>query len=67
MSVLGNQMSSKNNFLIKVRKTYFFVLTFVVIFLKLYIVQSAVCAHFKAFFCAINMRVIIKVLVIVEE
>ena len=67
MSVLVNRISSKIYFVLKSTKNVFFVLTFVVIFLKLYIVQSAAYAHFKAFFCAINIRVIIKVLVIVGE
>ena len=54
----GNQL--KIEAVIKSAKTYFFVLTFVAIFLKLIIAQLTVYVHFEVFFCAIIMRVTIK-------
>ena len=50
MIVLGNQMSSKINFVIKSVKNVFFALTFVAIFLKLNITLHTIYAHFKDFF-----------------
>ena len=54
MSVLGNWMSSKIYFVIKSAKIFFFVLTFVAIFLKLIIAQLTVYAHFKDFFVRLS-------------
>jgi len=67
MSVLGNWLSSKIYFVVKKCEKHFFLLTFVKIFQKLIIAQCTVHIHFKDFFCAINMRVTIKLLVEVGE
>ena len=52
MNVSGKLMSSKNCFVIKsVKNVFFFVLTFVAIFLELIIVQHTFYAHFNFFLC----------------
>ena len=53
----------KNVFCDKKCEKRIFVLMFVVIFLELIIAQRTAYAHFKVFFCALLMKVTIKVLV----